>query len=465
MKITEFDTIVGPATSFLDAGIGIIRMSGDNSFGIIDKIFTPFNENKKGKKAKEYKTHTLTYGVIKDGDEIIDEVLVTIMKSPNTYTREDIAEINCHGGKISLSRILQIVIKNGARIAQNGEFTKRAFLNGRIDLSKAEAVIDIINAKTTISHKMAVGRLKGQLYDKIKALRDEILTITAHIEVAIDYPEHDEELITYNMVGDKTRALIIKIEDMLKKADIGKILQEGIKAVILGRPNVGKSSILNMILDEERAIVSDIEGTTRDVLKENININGIHLNIMDTAGIRKSEDHIEKIGVSKSKEYAKNADLILLVFDGSKDLSDEDINLLNFTKDKKVIAIINKVDLKSKINLEKITEYIPKENIIKMSTKELTGFEYLCEKIQNLFLSGDINIESDILITTERNKGSLQNSIISLKSVINTVENKMPEDFVSMDLLDAYGYLGEIIGESLGEDVLDAIFSNFCLGK
>lgn len=465
MKIKEFDTIAAIATSFGEGGIGIIRVSGEDSFNIADKIFVPFDKSKEHIKIKDYKSHTLTYGIIKDGENIIDEVLLSVMKAPKTYTCEDVIEINCHGGKASVKRVLNTVLKNGARIAENGEFTKRAFLNGRIDLSKAEAVIDIINAKTDISHQWAVNRLEGKLKQKIDEYRNDILTMTAHIEASIDYPEHDDETMTYNMIEQNTKELIQKVEKLLKTADTGRIVKEGIKTVILGKPNVGKSSILNVLLNEDRAIVSDIAGTTRDVLKEHLNINGVALNIVDTAGIRKTTDEIEKIGVEKSKEYAQDADLILLVLDNSKNLDEEDIEILDFIKNKKMLVLINKTDLTQNLNINNLKQYVDENNILKLSAKEDLGFDDLKDKIENLFFEGQININEDILISNERNKNSLYNCIESLKNVINTVETKMPEDFLSMDLIEAYRYLGEITGESLDEDVIDKIFSEFCLGK
>ena len=465
MKIREFDTIAAIATSFGEGGIGIIRISGDNAFNIANKIFVPFDKNKESIKVNDYKSHTLTYGIIKDNDEIIDEVLLSVMKAPKTYTCEDIIEINCHGGKSSVKRVLNTVLKNGARIAENGEFTKRAFLNGRIDLSKAEAVIDIINAKTDISHKSAINRLEGKLKQKIDEYRNDIITMTAHIEASIDYPEHDDETMTYNMIEENTKALILKVEKLLKTADTGRIVKEGIKTVILGKPNVGKSSILNILLNEDRAIVSDIAGTTRDVLKEHLNINGVALNIVDTAGIRKTDDEIEKIGVEKSKEYAQDADLILLVLDNSKPLDKEDIKILDFIKNKKTLVLINKTDLKANLDINSLKQHINQENILMLSAKEDLGFDMLKDKIETLFFEGEININEDILISNERNKNSLYNCIESLKNVLNTIETRMPEDFISMDLIEAYRYLGEITGESLDEDVIDKIFSEFCLGK
>lgn len=465
MKIKEFDTIASIATSFGDAGISIVRISGENAFDIANRIFTPFNKHKKNIHIKDYQTHTISYGTIKEDENVIDEVLVSVMKAPNTYTKEDIVEINCHGGKICTQKVLSAVLKNGARLSLKGEFTKRAFLNGRIDLSHAEAVLDIINAKTETSHALAINRLSGKLSDKIKQYRNDILKMTAHIEASIDYPEHDDEAITYSFIKKNTENLIKDIQALTDLADTGRIVKEGIDTAIIGRTNVGKSSILNALLKEDRAIVSDINGTTRDVLKEHINIGGVALNIMDTAGIRKTDDEIEKIGVEKSKEYAKYSDLILLVLDNSKPFSKEDKALLDMVLDKKIIIILNKIDLPSALNIDDINNVTKINNIIKVSAKNDIGLENLKDEIADLFFNGDINISQDTLICNERNKQSLYNSVQSLKNVIKTIDDNMPEDFLSMDLLDAYSYLGEITGESLDEDVIDKIFSEFCLGK
>ncbi len=470
MKIKEFDTITAVATSFGEGGISIIRISGESAFEIAQKIFFAFNKSKLNKKIMDYNTHTLTYGVIKDENNIVvDEVLLAVMKAPNTYTCENIVEINCHGGKTSVQRVLQLVLKNGARLAEKGEFTKRAFLNGRIDLSKAQAVIDVISAKTELSHKSAINLLEGKLKLKIDEYRDDILTMTAHIEASIDYPEHDEENINYKIIGDSTRVLINKIQELLNTSDTGRIVKEGIKTVILGKPNVGKSSILNILLDEERAIVSDIAGTTRDVLTEHLNINGVPINIVDTAGIRDTEDQIEKIGVQKSKEYAQSADLILLVLDNSKELDEQDIELLEFIKEKKVLVLVNKSDLNNNLNINLLNDNLRDSDfsVLSISAKTQVGFDLLKDNIQSLFFNSNsgLNVNQDILISNERNKASLYNAIKSLENVLETISMQMPQDFLSMDLLDAYNYLGEIIGESLDEDIIDKIFSEFCLGK
>lgn len=461
LKINIDDTIAAISTAIGSGGIGIVRISGGNSLNIISNIFKPV----KNKDISNIKSHTINYGYIYDGNEIIDEVLVMIMKKPNTYTKEDVVEINCHGGIKSLQSVLSVVLKNGARIAEPGEFTKRAFLNGRIDLSQAEAVIDIINAKTEMSHKSALNRLEGSLLNKITNLREQILTLTAHIEAAIDYPEHDIETITYKTIEDGANKILDSIDKLLLNYDTGRLIKDGINTVILGKPNVGKSSLLNKLLDEERAIVTDIPGTTRDILQEYINIGGIALNIIDTAGIRNTDDKIEKIGVEKSKEYARKADLIFLMIDNSKKLDKDDLELIKFVENKKTIVIINKIDLDNAVNLNEIKKYIDKNYILRLSVKNYIGFDLLFDKIKGLFFNGEINTNDEILITNERNKNSLSNAKNCLNNVIETINNKMPEDFISMDLLEAYSYLGEIIGQSLDEDIIDKIFSEFCLGK
>ena len=464
MKIKEFDTIAAVATALQESGIGIIRISGNEAFNIAEKIFISSVDSKKN--VKDFKSHTIHYGIIKNSEgQILDEVLLSVMKAPKTYTCEDIVEINCHGGIKVIQAILEEVFKNGARIAEPGEFTKRAFLNGRIDLTKAEAVIDIINSKTELSYKAAINRLEGSLFKKIQFFRNEILTMIAHIEAAIDYPEHSDETMTYSTIKNSSKKLLIELKNLLKNADIGKVIKTGINTVILGKPNVGKSSILNFLLKEDRAIVSNIAGTTRDILQESVNLNGVLLNIIDTAGIRNTEDEIEKIGVQKSKQYAEKADLIFLVLDASKNLEEQDFEILELVKNQKVIIIVNKIDLDFKLDINKIYDYFDKNYIISISAKTEIGIELLYNKVKELFFSGEINLNEEILISNDRTKNSLYNSIKSLENVLETIENNLPEDFITTDLLDSYNYLGEIIGESLDEDIIDKIFSEFCLGK
>ena len=462
----EFDfdnTIAAISTPVGAGGIAIVRMSGKASISILEKVFKPFG----GKKVADLKSHTVTYGHIVDDEKIIDEVLVIFMKGPKSYTREDVVEINCHGGIKVVKSVLNTLIKYGADMAMPGEFTKRAFLNGRIDLSQAEAVIDLINAKTELSERASINRLEGRLSQRVKDIREEILTVTAHIEANIDYPEHEDETMTYKMVTEKTGEAIKKVSHLIDTADIGKIIKEGIKTVIIGKPNVGKSSLMNCLIDEDRAIVTDIPGTTRDILEEHINIKGVPLNIIDTAGIRDTDDVIEKIGVEKSLEYAKIADFIFLVLDGSKDLTDEDTEIFEFIKEnsKKAVVLINKSDLEQNIDKNRIFEYIDKECVLTVSVKNNYGIDELFEKIKDLFFNGEIDVDDEAIVSNERNKASLIKAKKSLENVLDTIDNKMPEDFLSMDLMQAYAYLGEIIGETVDEDVIDKIFSEFCLGK
>ena len=434
VNINLEDTIAAISTATGNGGIGIVRVSGKEAIDIVDRIFVPV----KGSSLKEKKSHTITYGNITVNGKKVDEVLVSVMKAPNTYTKENVVEINTHGGVRAVTSVLECVLQSGARIAEPGEFTKRAFLNGRLDLTQAEAVMDIINAKTELSKQAALLRLEGRLGRKVRELRDRILTMAAGIEAAIDYPEHDDEIATYSNTREGTKHLIDELNYMLKGADTGKVFREGIKTVILGRPNVGKSSLLNALLEEDRAIVTDIPGTTRDVLQEYINVRGVPLNIIDTAGIRITEDEIERIGVEKSKRYAEEADLILMMLDGSRELEQEDIEILELVCGKKVILLVNKVDLEVKLEYDKIFKYIPKEYIIDMSVKTEKGIDLLYDMIRDMFLEGGIDVNQEAVISNERNKSSICNSIKSLNNVIETIDSGMPEDFLSMDLMEAY---------------------------
>lgn len=457
LKVNIDDTIAAISTATGNGGIGIVRLSGSEAVEICDKIFV----SPKGKKLSQQKSHTIHFGNIVYEGKIIDEVLVSVMRAPNTYTREDVVEINTHGGYRAVTAVLNTVIKRGARMAEPGEFTKRAFLNGRIDLTQAEAVIDIINAKTDASRETAMLRLEGRLSKEIRNVREDILMMLAHIEAGIDYPEHDDEAMTYNLIADNTKKALKAVDRLISSADTGKIYKEGIKTVILGRPNVGKSSLLNAMLEEDRAIVTDIPGTTRDSLEEMLNIQGIPLNIIDTAGIRNTDDIIEQIGVEKSKSLAEQADLILLMFDGSRELSSEDRELIDLVKNKKTITLINKLDLEQKIDIEALNELEP----VNISVKSDMGINDIYERIKEMFSFGDININNEVLISGERNKESLFKAKRYLENVMETVENRMPEDFITMDLTEAYAALGEITGEALEEDIIDKIFSEFCLGK
>lgn len=460
LKVNLSDTIAAIATPIGSGGIGIVRVSGDEAISLVSSLFEP----KKGAALADRKSHTISYGKIVYKGKVCDEVLVSIMRAPNTYTREDVAEINCHGGIRAVTAVLDAVLKSGARLAEAGEFTKRAFLNGRIDLTQAEAVADIINAKTDSSREAALKRLDGRLCRKIKALRSDILLMLANIEAAIDYPEHDDETMTYDTIAKGSKKVSAEIDRLINSADLGKIYNEGIKTVILGRPNVGKSSLLNSIIDEERAIVTDIPGTTRDVLEELININGIPLKIVDTAGIRATDNVIEKIGVEKSRRLAAEADLVLLMFDGSQALTEEDKELIALSADKKRLVLINKLDLEQSLDVTEVRSLTGCEPI-NISVKADKGMESIYDEIKAMFFSGAITADDEVLVSNERNKNSLYKARTHLDNVLETVNDHMPEDFISMDLTQAYEALGEITGEALEEDIIDKIFSEFCLGK
>lgn len=457
------NTIAAISTSLSASGIGIIRISGEDAIIIADKLFV----SKKNKKLIEQKTHTIHYGNIIDpeSNEIIDEVLVSVMKEPNTYTKENIIEINCHGGVIVMQKILHLVLSNGARLAEPGEFTKRAFLNGRMDLSSAEAVIDIINAKTELSLESSVNQLKGNIYREIKNIRSKLIELIAHIEASIDYPEYDYEELGEDMVLNNLDGIKEKVSKLLNSADDGKIIREGIKTVIVGKPNVGKSSLMNALLNEDRAIVTDVAGTTRDVLEEYMNIKGIPLRIIDTAGIRETEDIVEKIGVNKSEELVQEADLVIMMLDASSDLTEEDRYIFNLIKNKKTIVLLNKIDLPVRITEEFVNEEVKNTKIISTSLKDNKGLDDIEKAIKDMFLIGDINFNDNLYITNIRHKVSLENAIDSLNSVKESIEMGMPEDCWSIDLKNSYDYLGEITGDSVSDDIIHQIFSQFCLGK
>jgi tRNA modification GTPase len=457
------NTIAAISTSLSASGIGIIRISGEDAIIISDKIFRA----KKNKKLIDQKTHTLHYGNIidPDTDKIIDEVLVSIMKEPNTYTKENIVEINCHGGVIVMQKILHLVLSCGARLAEPGEFTKRAFLNGRIDLSSAEAVIDIINAKTNLSLESSVEQLNGNIYREIKEIRSNLLELIAHIEASIDYPEYDVEELSQDIVILKIDTIKKKVKKLIDTADDGKIIREGIKTVIIGKPNVGKSSLMNTLLKEDRAIVTDVAGTTRDVLEEYLNIKGIPLRIIDTAGIRKTEDIVEKIGVSKSEELVKQSDLVIMMLDASTPMTDEDKYIINLIKDKKTIILLNKVDLNIKTSEQDIKKYTKDNKIIPISIKNREGIDNIEKTIKDMFLLGNINFNDNLYITNVRHKVALDNCLESLNAVEESINIGMPEDCWSIDLKNSYEYLGEISGDSINDDIINQIFSQFCLGK
>lgn len=457
----EFDTIAAVSTSLGEGGVSIIRVSGDKALPIVDSIF----KGKNGKSLKDMKTYTMRYGFIvdKDSQEVIDEVIVSFMKGPRSFTAEDTVEINCHGGVVSTNRVLKETLKAGARLAERGEFTKRAFLNGRIDLSQAEAVIDIINAKTELSMKSAIKQSEGRISKEMFKIRQELLGLIAHIEATVDYPEDDLEEFTSKQVNNKLKDIIININKLLSTAEEGKMLKEGIKVVIVGKPNVGKSSLLNALLDDNRAIVTDIPGTTRDVIEEYINIDGIPIKLIDTAGIREAKDVVEKIGVDRSKEKIEEADLIILMLDLSRKLDKEDQEIIDFIKNKKYIVLLNKNDLNKEID-EKDLNKLNSNYIINTSVKTGDGIDKAKECIKELFFKGDINTE-DIYITNNRHKEALIRAKESLNSAINILNNVEAIDLASIDIRNAWSYLGEITGETVEEDIIDKIFSEFCLGK
>ena len=455
------DTIAAIATALTNSGIGIIRVSGNEAFDIVDRIFRPKN---KRKKLKEEKTYTVHYGHIQDGDEIIDEVLAIVMRGPHSYTAEDTVEIDCHGGVLVMKKILETVIKYGARMAEPGEFTKRAFLNGRIDLSQAEAVIDVINSKNNYALKSSVSQLSGSMSKKVKELREKLLFEIAFIESALDDPEH----ISLDGYPEKLKVTVNDMQEELNRAistfDSGRVLSEGIRTVILGKPNAGKSSLMNVLVGEERAIVTDIAGTTRDTLEENIRLHGISLNIVDPAGIRETEDVVEKIGVDKARANADDADLLIYVVDGSCPLDENDYQIMNLIEGRKSIVLLNKTDLEMVLTPEEIKEKTGKE-VVAVSAKEQRGIDLLEEKIKELFLSGEIDFNDEVMITNVRHKTAMSEALKSLSLVKQSIEDQMPEDFYSIDLMNAYEQLGTIIGESLEDDLVNEIFNKFCMGK
>lgn len=483
------DTIVAIATALSDSGIGIIRVSGDEAIPIVNKIY----RNKKNREVLSmYDSHTIHYGFIveKDGSPI-DEVMVSVMRAPHSYTMEDTVEINCHGGALMMKKILMTAIEAGARLAEPGEFTKRAFLNGRIDLSRAEAVMDVIHAKNQFALKSSMKQLRGSVFEKIKELREKILYEIAFIESALDDPEHISLEGYTEKLSDQVSFVIKELKKLLNSADDGKMLKEGICTVIVGKPNVGKSSLLNLMVGQDRAIVTDIAGTTRDTLEETIYLGDITLNIIDTAGIRNTEDMVEKIGVEKAKTISEDADLILYVMDSSVPLDENDADIMRMIKDKKAILLLNKSDLDEVVDLTAVNElfsnisekssrvYMMSENLeeeelqdgndtivmVKISAKENDGMDKLVHLIKKMFFHGQISYNDEICITSSRHKEALLEALESMNQVCGSLENQMPEDFYSIDLMSAYASLGKIIGEEVGDDLVNEIFSKFCMGK
>lgn len=455
------ETIAAISTAMNNSGISIVRVSGEDSIRIVKEIFVPF---KYGKEIDKVKSHTVHYGNIVDDDKIIDEVLIVIMRAPNTYTREDVVEINCHGGVLVTKKIFELVLKNGARCAEPGEFTKRAFLNGRIDLSQAEAVTDIINAKNNLALDASISQLKGNISKIIKEIREKIIHHIAYIEAALDDPEH----IDLENYGEELKIdieeILVTLEKLLSTSDNGKIISEGIKTVILGKPNAGKSSLMNTLLGVDRAIVTDIAGTTRDTLEESMKLSELHLNIIDTAGIRDTDDVVEKIGVERSKKMASEADLSLYVVDASVPIDENDREIIQLISDKKSIVLLNKTDLECIVTREEIMK-ITGEEPIEISAKDGIGIDELEDKIKEMFYDGMISFNDEIYITNMRHKEALMEAVKSMKMVMESIDNHMPEDFYSIDLMNAYEVLGKIIGEAIEDDLVNEIFSKFCMGK
>lgn len=454
-------TIVSISTAPGIGGIGIIRMSGEKSFEILDKIFKP----KTSQKIEDIKGYTIKYGHIVENNEIIDEVLVSYFKAPRSYTTENMCEINSHGGNVVVKKILEICLKNGAELAEPGEFTKRAFFNGRIDLAQAESVIDVINAKSDKEAKSGIKQLEGYLSKEIKGIKQEILDVLVNIEVTIDYPEYDTPEVQEKEIAQMLESVGKKLKKLEKSFDNGKIVKDGIKTAIIGKPNAGKSSLLNAILKEDRAIVTDIAGTTRDTIEEFVTINGIPLNLVDTAGIREASDEVEKIGVEKSIKQANDADLIIAIFDSSKDLEEEDIEILNLIKGKKSIILLNKSDLNSKINENDDRFTSITENILRISALNKYGIDELYEKIAELFNLNEINLDNEILITNIRHKNIISKSLENVNKAKEALEINMPIDIITIYIKEILEDLGEITGEVVTEDIINEIFSKFCLGK
>lgn len=456
----EKDTIAAIASGVGNAGIGVIRISGNDAIKIADKIFVAKNK----KKITESESHTIHYGHIKNDDVIIDEVIVLLMRAPNSYTKENIVEIDCHGGTLITRKVLDVIVANGARPAEPGEFTKRAFLNGRIDLSQAEAVMDIIQSQNEFALRTSINQLSGSIQKKIRALREQIIYEIAFIESALDDPEHISLDGYPEKLNNKLEYLLKDMKHFIDTADDGKMLKEGIRTVIIGKPNAGKSSLLNVLVGEERAIVTEVAGTTRDILEEPIYIQGIQLNIIDTAGIRKTDDIVEKIGVERAEKYADEADLIIYVVDSTTTLDENDEKIIQMLSEKKVIVLLNKSDLEPVITKEMLREKIDK-TIIPFSAKEENGLQQLQDEIKQMFFRGDIKLNDEVYITNVRHKNELGEAYNSLELVRKSIEDDMPEDFYSIDLMNAYQSLGNIIGEAVEDDLVNEIFHKFCTGK
>lgn len=460
----EFDTIAAISTPMGEGAIAVVRLSGDAAISIAGKLFQSISK----KTLEEMASHTIHYGHLVDpkSGQVVEEVMVTVMKGPKTFTKEDVVEINCHGGIVSVNRVLQLVLNNGARLAEPGEFTKRAFLNGRIDLSQAEAVMDLIRAKTDRAMNVALGQMEGRLSKLIRRLRQEILETLAHVEVNIDYPEYDDvEEMTHNMLMEKAAFVRGEIQQLLQTSQQGKILREGLATVIVGRPNVGKSSLLNSLVHENKAIVTDIPGTTRDVIEEYVNVRGVPLRLLDTAGIRETEDIVERIGVEKSRQVLKEADLILLVLNSSEKLTAEDENLFKAVEGMDVIVIVNKTDLPQQIDMEHVRDLAAQHKLVATSLLEDRGVEELEEAIASLFFSGSIEAGDMTYVSNSRHIALLNQALHSIEEAMESVSAGVPIDIAQIDLTRTWELLGEIIGDSVHESLIDQLFSQFCLGK
>ncbi len=457
------DTIAAIATAPGEAGIGIVRISGEKSMEIIDKIFI----SKKNKKLSLYEPRRITYGYIIDPDdgEKIDEVLVSYMKAPGTYTREDVVEINCHGGMISVKKILELVLRSGARMADPGEFTKRAFLNGRIDLAQAEAIMDLIGAKTEKGFDVALDQLEGSLSKQVSDIREKLLQMLAHIEVSIDFAEEDIDEVTLDALLKDSIKIKDNIQKLLDTSHTGKIIRDGLSTVIVGKPNVGKSSLLNALVRESRAIVTDVPGTTRDTIEEHFSIKGIPLRLIDTAGIRETDDAVEKIGVERSKKLFNLADLIIVVLDASDGLTEEDLEIIDLIGSKRAIIIINKTDLPQKLSVDEVREIVKDKDIIETSILENIGIEKIEDALVDMVYQGEVKAKDSLMVTNVRHKNALEKALGSIKDGIEATKKQMPLDFIEVDIRDAWDALGRITGDTAGEDLLDHIFENFCIGK
>lgn len=446
------DTIVAISTSVGEGAISIIRLSGNDALNIASKVFT--------KDLTKVDSHTIHYGFITSNNEKIDEVLVSVMKAPKTFTREDIVEINCHGGIATTNKVLEVLLENGARLAEPGEFTKRAFLNGRIDLLEAEATMDLISSKAESARKISINTLTGETSNLIKNLRSELIKIISNIEVNIDYPEYEDiEVLTNESILPDIKKFKEKLEEIIKKSEDSKVIKEGIRVGIIGRPNVGKSSLLNSLLEEEKAIVTDVPGTTRDIVEGSLIVSGIPLNIIDTAGIRKTEDTVEKIGVEKSLKIIDTSDLLIYILNNNEEITEEEKEILEKTKNKKRIIVVNKIDLKTKLNKKLLDSYI------EISVKENIGIDKIKDEIKRLFNIGEISTNDMTYLSNARSIALLKKSLNNINDAINEINNNNPIDIVELSLKESWNNLGEVIGETYTDELLDELFSRFCLGK